>query len=108
MREHRIRGWLGLCALAALAAVAAATVGLIAPAGAVGQSSEDVAWPTVNGTLDGQRYSPLTQIDTGNVKGLKVAWRFRVKTLGSEDDPVVVGRTAFMTTSFGRVYALDA
>src|SRR5262245_22170665 len=95
-------------ALATLAGLAAIIVVLLAPAGAVGQPSEDVAWSTVNGTLDGKRYSPLDQIDTSNVKGLKVAWRFRSKTLGSENYPVIVGRTAYVTTSFGRIYALDA
>src|SRR4051794_12450532 len=93
------RGRLALGALAALALVTALTVALVAPARSAGQSGEDAGWPTVNGTLDGQRYSPLTQIDAANVKGLKVAWRFRVtKTLGSENYPVVVGRTAYVTT----------
>src|SRR6266446_1090067 len=106
-RGHR--GRLGLAAFATLAALTTLTVALVAPAGSAGQPGEDVDWPTVNGTLDGQRYSPLTQIDRSNVKGLKVAWRFRVKTtLGSENYPVVVGRTAYVTTSFGNVYALDA
>jgi len=107
-REHASWRWLGLGSLSALAALAALTVALVAPAGSAGQSTGDVDWPTVNGTLDGQRYSPLTQIDTTNVKGLKVAWRLRLKTLGSEDYPVVVGRTAYVTTTYGNVYALDA
>jgi alcohol dehydrogenase (cytochrome c) len=107
-REHGRRVWLGLGALATLAALAALSVALITPARSAGQSGEDVEWPTVSGTLDGQRYSPLTQIDTSNVKGLKVAWRFRVKTLGSEDYPVIVGHTAYVTTSHGDIYALDA
>ncbi len=72
------------------------------------QSGDDVEWPTVAGTLDGQRYSPLTAIDTSNVTGLKVAWRFRVKTLGSESYPVIVGHTAYVTTTHGDIYALDA
>jgi glucose dehydrogenase len=80
-REHPRR--LGFGALAMLAALTTLTVALVAAAGAAGQSGEDADWSTVNGTLDGQRYTPLTQIDGSNVKGLKVAWRFRVaKTLG--------------------------
>jgi alcohol dehydrogenase (cytochrome c) len=101
-RRVRSRGrWFGFGALAAL------MVALV-PASSASRVAEDVDWPTVNGTLDGQRYSPLTQIDTTNVKGLKVAWSYRVKTLGSEDYPVVVGRTAYVTTTYGHVYALDA
>jgi alcohol dehydrogenase (cytochrome c) len=106
--EHGRRVWLGLGALAALAALAALTVALIEPARSAGQSGEDVDWPYVNGTLDGQRYSPLTQIDAANVKGLKVAWRFRVKTEGAENYPVVVGHTAYVSTTFGHIYALNA
>ena len=107
-REHRRRGWLRLGALATLAALAALTVALLTPARSAGQAGKDVDWPNVNRTLDGQRYSPLTAIDTSNVKGLKVAWRFRVKTVGAESYPVIVGRTAYVTTTFGNVYALDA
>ncbi len=70
--------------LATVAVVAIAAVASLAPASGHAQSGEDVGWPTVNGTLDGQRYSPLTQIDTSSVKGLKVAWRFRAKALGAE------------------------
>ncbi|MCW2978041.1 MAG: PQQ-dependent enzyme-like protein [Actinomycetia bacterium] len=103
------RGWLGLRSLATLAALAAlGVVVVLAPAGSAGRSSGDVEWPTVNGTLDGQRYSPATQIDASNVNGLKVAWRFRVKTPGSENYPVVVGHTAYVTTTYGNIYALDA
>ena len=109
IREHGSRRlWLRLGILATLVALASLTIALLTPARSAGEASDDVEWPTVNGTLDGQRYSPLTQIDTSNVKRLKVAWRFRVSTLGSENYPVIVGRTAYVTTSFGRVFALDA
>jgi PQQ-dependent dehydrogenase (methanol/ethanol family) len=91
-----------------LAALAALTVAWATPARSAAQASEDAEWPNANNTLDGQRYSPLTQIDTSNVKGLKVAWRFRVKTLGAENYPIIVGRTAYVTTTFGHIYALDA
>jgi alcohol dehydrogenase (cytochrome c) len=105
---NRQRRWPTVGALAA--AAAAATVGALtlAPANGDAQSGEDVEWPTVNGTLDGQRYSPLTQIDASNVKGLKVAWRFRSKEIGTETYPVVVGRTAYVTAAYGDLYALDA
>jgi len=94
----------GLLAVATAAAVAAASGGSSQPARQEGA----VDWPTVNGTLDGQRYSPLSLIDTSNVKNLTVAWRLRTKILGAETYPVVVGRTAYVTTTYGNVYALDA
>jgi PQQ-dependent dehydrogenase (methanol/ethanol family) len=102
-RLQRRSRWFGLATLGALAIAFG-----FAYSGSASGLASDVGWPTVNGALDGQRYSPLTQIGTSNVKGLKVAWRFRVKTLGSEDYPVVVGRTAYVTTSHGDIYALDA
>jgi alcohol dehydrogenase (cytochrome c) len=103
VKDHRGRWFAASAALAALTAVLVVAASSDAKSGA-----QDVTWPTVNGTLDGQRYSPLKQIDTTNVNGLKVAWRFRLKTLGSENYPVVVGRTAYVTTTYGNVHALDA
>src|SRR5438445_7982584 len=93
--------------LAAVVAASASAASLITASGHA-QGGEDADWPTVNGTLDGQRYSPLTQIDTSNVKGLKVAWQFRAKEVGAEAYPVIVGHTAYVTTTYGNVYALDA
>jgi alcohol dehydrogenase (cytochrome c) len=36
------------------------------------------SWPTYNGDYSGRRYSALTQINQGNVKGLTLAWVSRV------------------------------
>jgi alcohol dehydrogenase (cytochrome c) len=106
-RWGRRRALVALTAVVILAAVAVAVASLATSSGA--QSAEDVEWPTVNGTVDGQRYSPLNQIDASNVKDLKVAWQFRVpKILGAESYPVVVGQNAYVTTTYGIVYALDA
>jgi len=35
------------------------------------------AWPTYNGDYSGRRYSPLTQINSGNVHTLSLAWATR-------------------------------
>src|SRR5437867_6700995 len=37
-------------------------------------------WPTQNRDLAGTRYSPLTQIHTGNVNRLSPAWTFRLRS----------------------------
>jgi alcohol dehydrogenase (cytochrome c) len=109
MNRGHVRTWgLGLGALVVLGTAAALAVVFVAPASSADQATKDVGWPYANNTLDGQRYSPLTQIDTTNVKGLKVAWRFRVKILGAENYPVIVGRSAYVTTTFGHIYKLDA
>src|ERR687884_334987 len=44
--------------------------------------SEPENWLTYYGTYDGQRYSPLDQIDTESVKRLTPAWVFRAGTAG--------------------------
>ena len=38
------------------------------------------AWPTYNGDYTGRRYSPLTRINSSNVKNLALAWVFRAST----------------------------
>src|SRR5262249_49561503 len=38
------------------------------------------AWPTYHGDYTGRRFSPLKQIDTGNVKNLSLAWVYRLNT----------------------------
>jgi len=70
--------------------------------------SRDVSWPTVHGNIMAQRFSPLAQVNRSNVKNLKVAWTFKTKVLGTETYPVIVGNTAYVTTSYGNVYALNA
>ena len=40
------------------------------------------AWPTYNGDYTGRRYSPLVEIDRGNVDNLTLAWSFRQNTRG--------------------------
>ena len=73
----------------------------------LGGPSED--WPTVGGNAAHQRYSPLTQIDPGNVQELVPAWIHSTGIEGAfETTPVVVGNTMYVTTARGRVVALNA
>ncbi len=55
------------------------------------------------------RFSPLTQIDAGNVSRLKVAWTFSTGVLrGHEGAPLVVGSVMYVHTPFpNTIYALD-
>ena len=41
------------------------------------------AWPTYHGDYSGRRYSTLKQINTANVKGLTLAWVYRLNTSAS-------------------------
>jgi quinoprotein glucose dehydrogenase len=67
--------------------------GAILPA-LVAQNAGD--WPMYNRDLAGTRYSPLTQINTGNVAKLTQAWSFRVNARGSEATPIVVSGVMYL------------
>jgi quinohemoprotein ethanol dehydrogenase len=57
----------------------------------------------------GTYYSPLSQIKASNVRSLGFAWQYALGTnRGVEATPVVVDGRMFASSSFGRVYALDA
>ena len=66
-------------------------------------------WLTYSGTLDGQRFSRLTQISRSNVARLKVKWLFQLATYERvETTPLVIGNTMYLTSPPGKVWALDA
>ncbi len=65
-------------------------------------------WPTYNGSLDGNRYTSLSQIDKGNVATLAPKWIFTMRDVSSlETTPVVVDGIMY-ATSANECYALDA
>jgi PQQ-dependent dehydrogenase (methanol/ethanol family) len=58
-----------------------------------------------------QRWSPLTQINTGNVQNLRVSWIYQtgISRLGSfENTPVVVDGVMYVTTPYNVAMAVDA
>jgi len=64
-------------------------------------------WEGYNKSLDGQRYSLLTEINVNNVVGLVEVCRIRLADGGSlEAGPVMVGGTLFVTTATD-TFALD-
>ena len=66
-------------------------------------------WLTVGGDWTGAYYSPLKEIDAGNVGRLGFAWDYRLGTnRGQESTPLVIDGVMYATSNFGRVYALDA
>ncbi|RCR66247.1 pyrroloquinoline quinone-dependent dehydrogenase [Larkinella punicea] len=88
----------------------------------IGQTptSGSVEWPAYGNDPGGMRFSPLKQINTGNVKQLTVAWTFRTGELeqykGTSADekaafeatPLMVDGTLFFSTPSSRVFAIDA
>lgn len=71
-------------------------------------------WLAVGGDRGCMRYSPLTEIDTGNVGRLQVAWEYRTGELAAgrakiiECTPVVVDGRMYITTGQMCAVALDA
>jgi len=66
-------------------------------------------WLTHGRTYDEQRFSPLEQINTGNVKRLGLAWFADLDTArGQEATPLVIDGTVYITTAWSKVKAYDA
>ena len=68
-------------------------------------------WPHYGHDQSNTRYSKLDQVNTSNVKNLKVVWVQALGTIESqESSPVIVGDTLYVTSSTGPryVFALDA
>jgi alcohol dehydrogenase (cytochrome c) len=94
-------------------AIAALAASLASPAAA------DVAkaalenpndWPQYHRTYNAWRYSPLDQINKGNVKKLKVAWIHQpgVITHGLQATPIVIDGVMYSIAADNNVFALDA
>ena len=66
-------------------------------------------WMSHGRTYDEQRYSPLTEINEGNIDRLGLTWSYDFDThRGLEATPLVVDGVMYVTGSWSRVYALDA
>ena len=92
--------------------------------GALPESTKAIAngeWPAYAGTYAASRYSPLAQIDPGNAKNLRVAWRWKSPDMAvraanpaigpsfaNESTPLMVGGVLYTPTSLSQVAAIDA
>jgi quinoprotein glucose dehydrogenase len=71
-------------------------------------------WKHYGNDLGGSRFSALSQINTGNVKNLEVAWTFRIgpDAKGNlpmmEVNPLKIGDSVYVCTAYGDVVSLDA
>lgn len=109
-----------LRSLAFGAALAAAVLGCAEDrsSGPVDLSGPVADWPEYGGDKGGLKYSPLAQIDAGNVDRLKPAWTYRHGDFADgtgeygktsfQATPIVVGDSLYFCTAFNRVIALDA
>ena len=76
-------------------------------------------WPVYGGDPGGSKYSTLKQINRGNVTKLKPAWTFSTdepltplpgkhKDPAFEATPIVIRGTMYLSTPYGKAFALDA
>lgn len=69
----------------------------------------DVEWPNPGGDAGKTHFSPLADINPGNVARLGLAWSYDLGTSRvQEATPVIVGGVLYTSGNLGRVYALDA
>ncbi|HEU4619498.1 MAG TPA: PQQ-binding-like beta-propeller repeat protein [Gammaproteobacteria bacterium] len=107
-----------LAALSSAAAVHAQTSGQARPVAPAFEaerlaSSPKHGWPTNGGNLYNQRYSPLADIDRGNVARLQGVWRTRLGGSGlapqysGEAQPIVYEGVLYVSTGADDVFALS-
>jgi alcohol dehydrogenase (cytochrome c) len=112
MTSVRTAMWLvGLATVAAAAgACSMPTASTEVARASVSSDTPGNDWPTYHGTYRSWHYSPLTQINTDNVKRLRVAWVHHPgrSTRGLQSFPLVQDGVLYYTGSYSRVWALDA
>jgi acido-empty-quinoprotein group A len=64
-------------------------------------------WPTFHGDYSGRRHSPLSQINTANVKSLSLSWVYRANQGSIKATPLEVNGVLYFTVS-DHVWAVDA
>lgn len=71
--------------------------------------AQDAQWPVASGSVQGLRFSPLTEIQSANAQRLGLAFSFDTGLKhGQESATLVVGNTLYFVTPFpNTVYALD-
>jgi len=76
----------------------------------LGADKEPQNWFTGGRDKDGSYYSPLTNIDAGNVKQLGFAWQYDLgdPMRGQEATPIVIDGVMYTSGTWGYVYAVDA
>ena len=72
------------------------------------QNPADGDWLTWRRTLDGWGYSPLDQIDRGNVGDLRMVWSRALGQGAQQGTPLAYGGTLYMPNPNDVVQALDA
>ena len=105
----KIKRLLQFAASVALGAAVSAPGAVSANEEVMALSQDPGNWVMWGRTYDGQRYSPLDQINKENVGNLQVAWTFSTGVLrGHEGGPLVIGDTMWVHTPFpNKVFSIN-
>ena len=99
-----------LVSLVAMAAMSFAQAGDVTNA-MLDNAAKDTSSVLSSGMgAQGQRYSPLTQINSKTVSKLTPAWSFSFggeKQRGQESQPIIHNGKMFVTASYSRIFAVD-
>jgi quinohemoprotein ethanol dehydrogenase len=71
-------------------------------------NSDGADWPAYGRTYGEQHYSPLDQIDAGNVGRLGLAWSIDLDTRNSATAPIAVAGILYFATGHSIVHAVEA
>src|SRR5690606_754662 len=109
---ERIAKWLALGAAALLAGACANTepkAGNVTEARLLAAEDDPDNWLSHGRTYAEQRFSPLTDINDGNVGELSLAWAVELDTSRAQEaTPVAVDGGMYLTTAWSKVMAVDA
>src|SRR5437773_9386900 len=88
---------------------------LTAPRAAAQRGAQNGEWRFYGGDAGTTKYSPLDQINAGNVKDLKIVWQWKAQNFGRRPDfnwevtPLMVGGVLYFTAGTRRdAIAVDA
>jgi PQQ-dependent dehydrogenase (methanol/ethanol family) len=96
-------------ALMLLAGCARSEAGAVNEARLLAAEDNPDDWLSHGRTYAEQRYSPLEDINEGNVGELSLAWSVELDTnRGQEATPIVVDGILYLTTAWSKVMAVDA
>lgn len=71
------------------------------------ENPDPADWPMIRRTYDAHSYSPLDQINTDNVKNLRLEWVWNMHEGDSEPAPLVYGGIVYLINPSNVIQALD-
>ncbi|UZW56432.1 PQQ-dependent dehydrogenase, methanol/ethanol family [Sphingobium sp. JS3065] len=102
MNRHFLVGWASAAGL--ILSGCSAT-----KSNAFDDGATDQGWALHGRSVNGARFSPMSNINSGNIRELGLAWSFKIDPdRGMQATPIVVDGVMYVTGPYSIVYALDA